>query len=389
MLLETLFLLLPVAAASGWVAGRRGKPIVKDGPHSPISPVYLKGLNFLLNEQPDKAIDVFIQLLEVDSDTIETHLALGSLFRRRGEVDRAIRIHQNLIARPSLTKEQRSQALFELGQDYLKAGLLDRAESLFSDLIASAPHTEVALNYLIDIYQQERDWEKAIETARRIEVKTGNKQYARVAHYYCELAEQAVRGGDKSRAQKLVRKALATNKNSVRASLLEGKLEIQNGNDKAAIKALRRIEQQDITYLSEAIPLLVECYQRQDRMDELMDYLEQLMSQQQAVSAVLVLSEQIQKQRGENEATHFITESLKKHPSIKLLDKLIDLNIKQTAEPVRDKLQVLKDVTAKLLANKPVYQCHLCGFSSKQLYWQCPGCRTWESLKPIQGVEGD
>lgn len=389
MLLETLFLLLPVAAVSGWLAGRRGNIATEDSAPKTISPIYLKGLNYLLNEQPDKAIDVFIQLLEVDSDTIETHLALGSLFRRRGEVDRAIRIHQNLIARPSLTKEQRSEALFELGQDYLRAGLLDRAEALFSDLIASAPHTEVALNYLIDIYQQERDWEKAIETARRIEVKTGNSQYARVAHYYCELAEQAMRSGDKSRAQKLVKKALSTNRNSVRASLLEGKLEIQAGNDKAAIKALRRIEQQDATYLGEALPLLVECYQRQGRMDELMNYLEQLMAQQRVVSAVLVLSEQIQKQQGENEAIHFITQSLKKHPSIKLMDKLIDLNIKQTVEPVRDKLQILKDVTGKLLANKPVYQCHLCGFSSKQIYWQCPGCRTWESLKPIQGIEGD
>ena len=258
MLLETLFLLLPVAAISGWVAGRRSKPDVQDARQNTISPIYLKGLNYLLNEQPDKAIDVFIKLLEVDSDTIETHLALGSLFRRRGEVDRAIRIHQNLIARPSLTKEQRSQSLFELGQDYLRAGLLDRAEALFSDLIVSAPHTEVALNYLIDIYQQEKDWEKAIETARRIEVKTGNKQYMRVAHYYCELAEQAIQKGDKIRAHKLVKKALNTNKNSVRASLLDGKLEIQNGNDKTAIKSLRRVEQQDISYLGEAIPLLVE-----------------------------------------------------------------------------------------------------------------------------------
>lgn len=389
MLLETLFLLLPVAAVSGWVAGRRSKPDSQDRPRSAISPIYLKGLNYLLNEQPDKAIDVFIQLLEVDSDTIETHLALGSLFRRRGEVDRAIRIHQNLIARPSLTKEHRSQALFELGQDYLRAGLLDRAEALFSDLISSAPHTEVALNYLIDIYQQERDWEKAIETARRLEIKTGNSQYSRVAHYYCELAEQALRNGDKSRAQKLARKALSTNRNSVRASLLEGKIEIQAGNDKAAIKALRRIEQQDMSYLGEAIPLMVECYQRQGRMDELMEYLQQLMAQQQAVSAVLVLAEQIQKQQGENEAIEFVTESLKKHPSVRLLDRLIDLNIRQTAEPVRDKLQILKEVTGKLLAHKPVYQCHLCGFSSKQLYWQCPGCRTWDSLKSIQGVEGD
>ena len=390
MLLETtLFLLLPVAAISGWQIGRRNKPVSQDRQQNAISPIYLEGLNYLLNEQPDKAIDVFIKLLEVDSETIETHLALGSLFRRRGEVDRAIRIHQNLIARPSLTKEHRSQALFELGQDYLRAGLLDRAEALFSDLIASAPHTEVALNYLIDIYQQEKDWEKAIETARRIEVKTGNSQYTRVAHYYCELAEHAIRKGDKNRAHKLVKKALSTNKNSVRASLLEAKLEIQNGNDKAAIKALRRIEQQDIIRLGEAIPLLVECYQRLGRMDELTSYLELLMSQQQTASAVLVLSEQIHKQQGETEAIRFISESARKHPSIKLLDKLIELDINQTAEPLRDKLAILKEVTGKLLANKPTYQCHLCGFSSKQLYWQCPGCRTWDSLKPIQGIEGE
>lgn len=389
MLLETLFLLLPVAAVSGWVAGRRGRPETQEQTASPISPVYLKGLNYLLNEQPDKAIDVFIQLLEVDSETIETHLALGSLFRRRGEVDRAIRIHQNLIARPSLNKEQRSQALFELGQDYLRAGLLDRAESLFSDLITSSPHTEVALNYLIDIYQQERDWDKAIETARRIEVKTGNSQAARVAHYYCELAEQAIQSGDKAQAHKLTKRALATNKNSVRASLLEGRLEIMAGNDKAAIKALRRVEHQDMTYLGEAIPLLVECYQRQDRMDELMEYLEQLMSQQQTMSAALVLSEQIQRQYGETEAINFVTDSLQKYPSVKLLDRLLELNIKQTTEPLRDKLQILKAATAKLLSHKAVYQCNLCGFSSRQLYWQCPGCRTWESLKPIHGIEGE
>ena len=166
-------------------------------------------------------------------------------------------------------------------------------------------------------------------------------------------------------------------------------MEIQAGNDKAAIKSLRRIEQQDISYLGEAIPLLVECYQRQGRLDELMEYLEQLMTQQQGVSAVLVLSEQIQKQQGETAAIHFITESLKKRPSIRLLDKLIDLNIRQSVEAGRDKLQILKDVTTKLLSNMPIYQCHLCGFSSKQLYWQCPGCRAWESLKTIQGVEGD
>ncbi|MDH5444531.1 MAG: lipopolysaccharide assembly protein LapB [Gammaproteobacteria bacterium] len=389
MLLESLFLLLPVAAVSGWVAGRRGKQEIELAPKTTISPIYLKGLNYLLNEQPDKAIDVFIQLLEVDTETIETHLALGSLFRRRGEVDRAIRIHQNLIARPNLTKEQRSDALFELGQDYLRAGLLDRAESLFSDLISHNPHTEIALNHLIDIYQQERDWEKAIETARRLEVKTGNKQFARIAHYYCELAEQAERSGDKVRAQKLIKKALTTNRASVRASLLEGKLAMQSGNDKAAIKAWLRIEQQDKAYLAEAIPLLVECYQRLGRNEELSEYLEQLMSDKQADSTIVILSKQIQKENGENAAATYLTETLKAKPSVQLLDRLVELNIKQVSDTESDKLQVIKDVTWKLLSNSHIYQCNICGFSSRQLYWQCPGCRSWESLKPIHGLEGE
>ena len=147
-----LFLLLPIAAISGWLIGRQNKPSIQLGSTSEIPIDYIKGLNYLLNEQPDKAIDVFIQMLDVNSETVETHLALGSLFRRRGEVDRAIRIHQNLIARPTLTAEQRMQALNELGQDYMRAGLLDRAEALFNELIESGPHTINALHQLMDIY---------------------------------------------------------------------------------------------------------------------------------------------------------------------------------------------------------------------------------------------
>ena len=392
MLFESLFfLLLPVAALSGWVVGRRGSHgEERDKPQKiDISPVYLKGLNFLLNEQPDKAIDVFIQLLEVDSDTIETHLALGSLFRRRGEVDRAIRIHQNLIARPTLTKEQRAQSLFELGQDYLRAGLLDRAEALFSELLTSIPHTETALNYLIDIYQQEKDWDKAIETARRLEVKTGKGQYARIAHYYCEQAEQAQLNGDKTRAVKLVKRALNANRGSVRASLIEGKLAMQDGNDKAAIKAFRRIEQQDISYLGEAVRPLKECYRRLNRLDEMTVYLKQLLTQQHGVAVALVLSELIQEQQGDMDAVDFITQCLKHRPSVRAMNRLIELNLRQSSETVQEKLQILKDVTQQLLEIRPSYQCHVCGFSSKQLYWQCPSCRNWDSVKHIQGVEGE
>lgn len=201
MLFETLFLLLPVAALSGWIMGRR--PFSKKDSRCADIPLdYLKGLNLLLDEQPDKAIDLFIQMLEVNNDTVETHLALGSLFRRRGEVDRAIRIHQNLIARPTLLPAQRAHALFELGQDYMKAGLFDRAETLFGELVESIPHSEQALEYLLDIYQQEKDWANAIKIAQRIGVKTGKTFAPLISHFYCEQAEVAYKQGEPARATK-------------------------------------------------------------------------------------------------------------------------------------------------------------------------------------------
>ena len=173
--MNLLWLLLPVAALSGWWIGRRRGNSNKNQSSSSIYPEYFKGLNFVLNEQPDKAIEVFIRMLEVDSETVETHLALGNLFRRRGEVDRAIRIHQNLIARPTLDREQRAHALLELGMDYMRLGLLDRAEGLFLELVESDLHLNQAYTELLEIYQQEKDWENAINIARKLELISGKK----------------------------------------------------------------------------------------------------------------------------------------------------------------------------------------------------------------------
>src|SRR6187455_821489 len=164
-----LFLLLPVAAASGWLAGRLGGERKGGARVSRLSNTYFRGLNYLLNEQQDKAIEVFLKLAEINRDTVETHLALGNLFRRRGEVDRAIRVHQHLIARPNLSQEEKTVALLELGEDYMRAGLLDRAETLFTDLVAMDAQVPSALRHLIGIYQHEKDWGKAIDHARRLE----------------------------------------------------------------------------------------------------------------------------------------------------------------------------------------------------------------------------
>ena len=187
--MEWLFLLLPIAAMSGWLSARKHYKKPSNPKQGYFDPEYFKGLNYLLNEEPDKAIDVFIRLLEVNSETVETHLALANLFRRRGETERAIRIHQNLIARPTLTLLQREQALIELGLDYMSAGVLDRAELLFLELLNSTAPPSDAYEHLLNIYQQERQWQKAINIAKKLHSQDPQKKKAEIAQFYCELAE--------------------------------------------------------------------------------------------------------------------------------------------------------------------------------------------------------
>jgi len=384
-----LFLLLPIAALSGWLIGRRDRQKTSLHLGSEIPLGYIRGLNYLLNEQPDKAIDVFIQLLDVNSDTVETHLALGSLFRRRGEVDRSIRIHQNLIARPTLNPEQRMHALNELGQDYMRAGLLDRAEALFSELIETGPHTVTALQQLIDIYQQEKDWEQAIEIARKLAIKTGKSQDSVIAHYFCELAEQELRANETHKALKYVKKALNTDHNCARASILEGDIEHQLGDVKAAIRAYRRVEDQDRDYLPEILESLTSCYRELNRIEEMIIYLREILGRQGSISVMLTLAELIREQEGDTVAADFIAQQLQSRPSVRGMDRLIDLALNLIKGPGQEKLEVLKNVTMQLLVNNPVYKCDICGFSGKTLHWQCPGCKSWNTVKPIQGVEGE
>ncbi|MDE2315234.1 MAG: tetratricopeptide repeat protein, partial [Xanthomonadaceae bacterium] len=165
-----------LAFALGWWASRRASARRSGAAVNELSSDYFRGLNYLLNEEQDKAIEVFLKLAEYNRDTVETHLALGNLFRRRGEVDRAIRLHQHLVSRPNLSEPAKTVALLELGEDYMRAGLLDRAEALFDDLVAMDAHAPSALRHLIAIYQHERDWNKAIEHARRLEAMTGENE---------------------------------------------------------------------------------------------------------------------------------------------------------------------------------------------------------------------
>lgn len=382
---ELLWLLLPVAAASGWLMaradGRRKASAIEN--RFDLPEAYFRGLNFLLNEQPDKAIEVFIKVLEVNSETAETHLALGNLFRRRGEVERAIRIHQNLIARPTLDREQRSLALLELGQDYLKAGLLDRAENLFSELVENRTYNEQALRWLLHIYQQEKEWEKAIETSRRLSRVTKTSMDNVIAQYYCELAEVKLNAGNNRDARLFLRKAFASDANCVRASILLGDLEVAEHRDPEAIKAWKRIEEQDPQFLGEVATRMADAYRRLGDEAGLYTYFDSALERQHGIGLMMVLVDLIKDRDGLDAAERFVVEWLRRNPSVHGLTRLIELNILQSEGSAREDLMLLKGIIEHLGEQQQGYACQHCGFKGSSLYWLCPGCNHWNTVKPI------
>ncbi|HET9122253.1 MAG TPA: lipopolysaccharide assembly protein LapB [Acidiferrobacteraceae bacterium] len=381
---DLLWLLLPLAAASGWYAAKREEH-ARD-PDFELPTAYFKGLNFLLNEQPDKAIEVFIQVLEVNSDTVETHLALGNLFRRRGEVDRAIRIHQNLIARPTLEKQQRAHALLELGQDYLKAGLLDRAENLFLELAEVRVHNEPALRFLANIYQQEREWEQAIRICRKLE-RLGEKRVGEViAQYHCELAAEQLGLRNYVAAREQIKRAFGADRKCVRASILLGDAEAAEGRHREAVRAWRRIEEQDPHYMGEVAEKMAASLHALGEDAELYSYFQGLVQRQGDTAALLVLANVIERRDGAHAAEAFLLEWQQKRPSLPGLVRLVDLNRDRAPdEERRQEMTVLHGLMERLAAERKRYVCHECGFGGQTLYWQCPGCQRWNTVKPTGG----
>lgn len=387
-MIEFLFLLLPVASASGWYMGKKNNQLNQAPRRNSLQRNYLLGLNYLINEQPDRAVDVFIKLLAVDRDTIETHLALGSLFRRRGEVDRAIRIHQNLIARSHLEQSHRNQALHELAQDYLRAGVLDQAERLFLELVNKKQEIISSLRYLLDIYQQQKDWQQAIKTAKHLEKKIDDSMQPIIAHYYCELADSSRLSNKDKQVYEYLNKALDADKTSIRANLAFGEYWITQEDYATAIQYYRNIPLYDLDYLAETLIPLRFCYDKIQKEDEFVDFLWSSLALYPRTAIIIAISDHIKKQEGNQAAINFITEQIKKSPSLRGLDSLLELYLTISEGDVKDKLLLLKNLVTILLAEKPAYRCNECGFSASSLYWHCPGCKNWNSVRPIYGVAG-
>lgn len=390
-MLQLLFLLLPLAAASGWYFGSKQhkNSIAPITENTKLADDYFLGLNYLINEQPDKAVDVFIKVLAVDSSTVEMHLALGSLFRRKGEVDRAIKIHQNLIARPQLTKEQRSNALSELAQDYLRAGVLDHAEKLFLDLIALNEEDKANYKFLLNIYEKQKDWRQAIIMAQKLIGFSEEAMWTPIAYYYCELADESIEQGLTEQAEIYFKKALAQDKNCVRASIGLGKLMENAGNFKTALRFYKQVREQDVEFLSEVAPFLAGCYDEVGyEPKELVVFLQDSLRENYNGSLMLFLVKYIDKHCGGTAAMEFVASYDRPEVSLRTLDYLLELCAKNTDDETGKKnLNLVQQFFDKFLENKPYYRCNNCGLGTKQLYWQCPGCRRWATLKPIRKFE--
>ncbi|ATG74137.1 lipopolysaccharide assembly protein LapB [Zobellella denitrificans] len=389
-MLELLFLLLPVAAAYGWYMGRRGVRQDAQQQSNHFSRQYVAGLNFLLSDEPDKAVDLFIQLLQVDSETIETHLALGNLFRSRGEVDRAIRIHQNLIARPNLLTEQRHLAMLELARDFLAAGLLDRAEHILVELKDDPDYEEAALGQLMQIYQQLREWEKAIAVAERLKKRQGIKAMTPMGHFYCELAEQQWRQQDAKTAITLFKKALKADAGCVRANIRLADIHMAGAEWAQAIQCLSRVTEQDADFISEVLPALQRCYRELGREEEFIRQLEQWVAKDSGTSAVLMLADKIGETQGTLSAEQMVLRQLQRHPTMKGFHRLMSYHAANAEQGrARESLEMLKSLVAEQIKAKPSHRCGQCGFSSQSLFWQCPSCKQWGSIKPVRGLDGE
>lgn len=397
-----VFVLLFCAIACGWWLGRRsGRALLSSTATLPGQ--YYRGLNYLLDGRPDGAIDHFISALEVNSETLETHIALGNVLRRRGEVDRAIRIHQNLLARPDLPREQMHIAHLELARDYISAGLLDRAEKLFLDLVAeSEEQRDVSRHHLIELYRSQRDWRPAIEQARALRPRRGLLRAAaplamqfsgqavpvQLAHFYCELADELRADGATQEARAMLGRALASDPACVRASLELGRLEAAAGNHRAAIDALARVEAQDADFIPETIPALRDCYGALGEEAALAQYLRECLDKHPSTPLMMAVADDIQRDAGSEAACRFLAGRLAEVPSLRGLLKLIRLQQASAADGVSgDSLSMLSVLLGRLIEERPVFRCNHCGFSAKHLLWFCPGCKYWGTFRTIRTTQ--
>lgn len=371
-----IWLVLPLGIALGWYM--RGRNPVGDD-EAPTAEA-MEGMGNLINDDPDQALAALLRAGEFDSQAIELHLTLGSLFRKRGEVDRALRVHEALLDRAQLKPDQLERTRFELAHDYLKAGMIDRAETLFEQLTQRGLHVTDALQSLVSIHEQSHEWHRAIDASRRLQAVGAQPRQAITAQYYCELADQARQAKDLSDVQRLARRALDEDGLCVRANLILGALFEEAGDAAAAIKVLRRVPEQDLRYIPEIVEPLLRCSKANNQLAEFLDFMRELDSENSVSASVLAQASLMQ--NSDMNPARFLAEAFASNPRWALLERLL-----QSIEPPEDEsmaqaMNSFRQALQTAAAARARYRCTSCGLAPGLLFWQCPACKQWGSVVP-------
>jgi len=383
------WLLLTVAVAAGWVVGRYSKQRHRSRKSIDNEDSVRDRLQFLFTNYSDQAVENFVQSLAVNRDTVSLHLSIGSHFRNKGETDRAILIHQNLLARPELPARYTPQVTFELAMDYLSAGLLDRAEALFHQLMGDREYGRRAARELIELYQQEREWEKAAQVAQTLTRSDADPaMFKTLAYITCELSDAALNKDDRWTSQKLAKEALDYDRSCVRATLLLMKMQIRQGNYREAGNQSLKVFEQNPDFGPEAVDRLMKLEREHGDVGRLVKKLRKLYEQYPGTSLLLALVESVERSAGRPAAIDLLRQELELRPSVRGLLRLVEIAGYEKGMTT-DEGRLVSRIGHLILANRPVYRCVSCGFSGQQLHWLCPSCKQWETVRPIQGVEAE
>ena len=375
-------IVVPLLFAAGWwcrgLDQRQRENEQKPG-------TYYRGINLLLNDQPDKAIDAFIEVVKLDPETIELHHALGNLFSRRGEFDRAVRIHNHLLNREDLPQEERSLALFELGNDYLKAGIYDRAEESFKRLLKEPKYRLETMRALLKIFCTEKEWESAISMANDLEKQAGENHQAEIGHFYCELASLAIRRKDFDKAVDLLNQARQVDRRSVRALIMLGEIAMKAGNPENALRYWNKVESVNAEFLPLIMTQMAQAYEQLGQHDQAMNLIQRALDDQPSAETVSIALSLIEKTEGVDSARAMLREELKRRPTLWTYEKLAQMRL--SANPQDEELKLLTSLLKPYVNNPGRYRCAHCGFQAKGFQWLCPGCSRWGSYSPKRQAE--
>jgi lipopolysaccharide assembly protein B len=374
-----------LALFSGWLIGRYSKSRPSNTNQADLnscSEHYIQGLNYLLANKSDKAIELFVELVKVDRDTIETHLALGNLFRSKGEVDRAIKIHQNLIARPNLDQGQRVMALSELAEDYQKAGLLDRAENLYKELVQINPQNALAHRQLLQLYSMEKSWQEARASAQVLLELNEPDARLILSHCYCELAQQLLNSGNLRMAREQLGLALQTDSQCTRASLLLIEVHLKNNEINKATKLFDQLLEVNSHQIELLIPAARELLLNRGSTREYQRFLLRQYEKMPVSPLAVELLESYLSGDQHEELHVFIKQALKQSASLDVFEfamRYFKANPQYLDDTWPDLTSQFKQIKNKRVA----YSCNHCGYGSQTLFWNCPSCKSWASLKPV------